>query len=271
MGQYVLAIGNPFGQDHTLTTGVISGRNRQINAPTGRKINGIIQTDAAINPGNSGGPLLDSQGRLIGVNTASLGSGVSAGVGFALPIDIVKSVVDQIIQFGAVQRATLGISYLERLPTPAEAERGGLPRIEQGVVVLEVSKDGPALAGGMQGVTQPSDPKAKAVLGDVIVAIDDNSIANAQDLSTVMEKYKPGDKVQVKVLRGPQQKPMTLKIAMGFFKGSSYTGIEADKPQQLTSNARAGAGVQFNIPLGQIAPQITPRMPSPDNPLLAAP
>ena len=176
VGQYALAIGNPFGQDHTLTAGVISGRNREITAPTGRKIKGVLQTDAAINPGNSGGPLLDSAGRVVGVNTASLGSGVSAGVGFAIPIDTVRGVVEQIIKYGAVQvrgpargpaprrgadapaacdcnrlnrtendrasaaqRAILGITYLERLPTPAEAERSGLPRIEKGVVVLEVT------------------------------------------------------------------------------------------------------------------------------------
>jgi len=224
VGQYALAIGNPFGQDHTLTTGVISGKNREITAPTGRKIKGIIQTDAAINPGNSGGPLLDSSGRLIGVNTASLGAGVSAGVGFALPVDTVKSVVEQIIQFGAVQRAILGITYLERLPSPAEAERSGLPRIERGVVVLEVPETSPALVAGLQGVQRSVDPAVKrTTVGDVIVGIDDKPINAPPDLTAALEAYKPGDRVNLRVLRGPAQEPKTLIVALGSFRGGSET------------------------------------------------
>jgi len=265
VGQYALAIGNPFGQDHTLTTGVISGKNREITAPTGRKIKGIIQTDAAINPGNSGGPLLDSSGRLIGVNTASLGAGVSAGVGFALPVDAVKSVVEQIIQFGAVQRAILGITYLERLPTPAEAERSGLPRIERGVVVLEVPETSPALVAGLQGVQRSVDPAVKrTTVGDVIVGIDEKAINAPPDLTAALEAYKPGDKVNLRVLRGPAQEPKTLIVALGSFRGSTFSGLQSDGAQ--VTPAGGGGSVPLNVPLGEIAPQITPRMP--DGPLI---
>ena len=267
VGQYALAIGNPFGQDHTLTTGVISGKNREITAPTGRKIKGILQTDAAINPGNSGGPLLDSAGRLIGINTASLGSGVSAGVGFALPVDAVRVVVDQIIQFGAVQRAILGITYLERLPTPAEAERSGLPRIERGVVVLEVPNTSPALVAGLQGVQRSVDPAVKrTTVGDVIVGIDDKKIDAPPDLTAALESYKPGDKIKLKVLRGPSQEPKTLTVALGSFRGSTFTGLQSERAQVTPAGGPEGASVQLNVPLGEIAPQITPRMP--DGPVI---
>ena len=258
VGQYALAIGNPFGQDHTLTAGVISGRNREITAPTGRKIKGVLQTDAAINPGNSGGPLLDSSGRVVGVNTASLGSGVSAGVGFAIPIDAVRGVVEQIIQYGAVQRAILGITYLERLPTPAEAERSGLPRIERGVVVLEVPASSPALAAGLQGVQRSPDPAVKkTTIGDVIVGVDDYPVNAPQDLAAALENYKPGERVKLRVLRGPAQESKTLTVALGSFRGSTFTGLESERPQA----AAAGAGVPLNVPLGEIAPRVTPRMP----------
>jgi S1-C subfamily serine protease len=264
VGQYALAIGNPFGQDHTLTTGVISGKNREITAPTGRKIKGILQTDAAINPGNSGGPLLDSKGRLIGINTASLGAGVSAGVGFALPVDAVRGVVDQIIQFGAVQRAILGITYLERLPTPAEAERSGLPRIERGVVVLEVPSTSPALAAGLQGVQRSVDPAVKrTTVGDVIVGIDDKRIDSPPDLTAALEAYKPGDKISLKVLRGPAQEAKSLTVALGSFRGSTFTGLQSERAQVSPAG---GATVPLNVPLGEIAPQITPRMP--DGPMI---
>jgi S1-C subfamily serine protease len=266
VGQYALAIGNPFGQDHTLTTGVISGKNREITAPTGRKIKGVIQTDAAINPGNSGGPLLDSSGRLIGVNTASLGAGVSAGVGFALPIETVRSSVDQIIEFGAVQRAILGITYLERLPTPAESERSGIPRIERGVVVLDVPASSPALAAGLQGVSrsQSADGKpSKTTLGDVIVGLGSYDIKAPGDLTAALENFKPGERVKLKVLRGPEQKPVTLELALGSFKGSTFTGLESERPVKADASS---TGVPLNVPLGEIAPQITPRMP--DGPVI---
>jgi len=257
VGQYSFAVGNPFGQDHTLTTGVISGKNRIITAPTGRKISGVIQTDAAINPGNSGGPLLDSRGQLIGINTASLGAGVSAGVGFAVPIALARPSIEQLIEFGQVQRAILGISYLERTPTAAEAERGGLPLVEKGIVVLEVPKGSPAEEAGMLAVQKPADPKARPVIGDVIVAINKDDIKDPLDLSTVLSKYKPNDKVDIVVKRGPDQVTKTLKIKLGAFQGAAFSKLENERGPDFSKK-----GTPINVPLNDIAPEITPKMPA---------
>ena len=260
VGQFSFAVGNPFGQDHSLSTGVISGKNRIITAPTGRKISGVLQTDAAINPGNSGGPLLDSKGRVIGINTASLGAGVSAGVGFAVPIALARPSIEQLIEFGQVQRAILGISYLERAPTAAESERGGLPKVERGIVVLEVPKGSPAEAAGMLAVqkpTDPKDPKAKPTLGDIIVAINKDEIKDPLDLSNVLSKYKPGDKVNVSVLRGPKQEAKTLKLQLGAFQGAAFTKLQNERGADFASK-----GIPINVPLGEIAPAMTPKMPA---------
>jgi S1-C subfamily serine protease len=257
VGQYSFAVGNPFGQDHTLTTGVISGKNRIITAPTGRKISGVIQTDAAINPGNSGGPLLDSRGQLIGINTASLGAGVSAGVGFAVPIALARPSIEQLIEFGQVQRAILGISYLERTPTAAEAERGGLPLVEKGIVVLEVPKGSPAEEAGMLAVQKAADPKARPVIGDVIVAINKDEIKDPLDLSTVLSKFKPNDKVDIVVKRGPEQLTKTLKVKLGAFQGAAFSKLENERGADFGKK-----GTPINVPLSDIAPEITPKMPS---------
>jgi len=257
VGQFSFAVGNPFGQDHTLTTGVISGKNRIITAPTGRKIAGVIQTDAAINPGNSGGPLLNSAGKLIGINTASLGAGVSAGVGFAVPIGLARPSIEQLIEFGQVQRAILGISYLERAPTAAESERGGLPVIKEGIVVLEVPKGSPAEAAGMIAVQKPATPQGKPTIGDVIVAMNKDTINNPQDLSTVLSKYKPGETVDVKVLRGPEQARKTLKLKLGAFQGAAFSKLENERGADF-----AAKGTSINVPLSDIAPEITPKMPA---------
>mmetsp|Transcript_40663 Transcript_40663/g.95605 ORF Transcript_40663/g.95605 Transcript_40663/m.95605 type:complete len:470 (+) Transcript_40663:87-1496(+) len=257
VGQFTYAIGNPFGQDHTLTSGVISGMNRQITSPTGRKINGVLQTDAAINPGNSGGPLLDRAGRVIGINTASLGAGVSAGVGFAIPIDAARGVVEQLIEFGQVQRAILGISYLERLPTALESEKSGIPRIEKGVVVLEVPPNSPGASAGLKAVYRPPEKGAKPVLGDVIVGIDKYDIASPADLSETLAKFKPGDLVAVRTLRGPEQEKTTLKVKLGAFKGSSFTKLENERGADFAKD-----GQTINVPLGEIAPAMDPKLPS---------
>lgn len=262
VGQIALAIGNPFGQDHTLTTGVVSGRNRQITAPTGRKINGVIQTDAAINPGNSGGPLLDSEGKIIGINTASLGSaqGVSAGVGFAIPIATASGVVDQLVKFGQVQRAVLGISYLERLPSPAEAAKSGIPRIEKGVVVLEVPAGSPCAVAGMQGAKRVGGENGnpgKTNVGDVIVGIDKFPINKPTDLGDALGNFKPGDKVHIAVLRGSDLTPTTLDVKLGAFKGSAFSKIELERPP-----VDSGDGINaMNVPLKDIAPMIDPKLP----------
>jgi S1-C subfamily serine protease len=197
VGQKVLAIGNPFGLDQTLTTGVVSALGREIQSVTGRKIQDVIQTDAAINPGNSGGPLLDSAGRLIGVNTAITSpSGASAGIGFAIPVNTVKSIVPQLIQFGKVIRPGLGVTvipdhYARRL------------RIE-GVIIGEVQKRSAADKAGLRGLQR--NWRGEATLGDVIIGINDDKIRNFDELSTALEKYKVGDVVTVHFLRDREER-----------------------------------------------------------------
>ena len=204
VGQSVLAIGNPFGLDHTLTTGVVSALGRTIPSFNNRTIEGVIQTDAAINPGNSGGPLLDSAGRLIGVNTQITSpSGASAGIGFAVPVDIVNRVVPQLIQYGAVVRPRLGIN-----PVPDHLAR----RLRlKGVIIGAVSEGSGADAAGLEGLTQTG--RGDAVLGDVIQAIENRQIADFNDLMTALENHKAGDIVTVTFLRdGKTQK---TKVTLG--------------------------------------------------------
>ncbi len=194
VGQRVYAIGNPFGLDHTLTTGVISGVQREISSgTTGRPIEGIIQTDAAINPGNSGGPLLDSSGSVIGINTAIFSpSGANAGVGFAIPIDLVKSSAEQIIQFGRVVRPIMGISFAP----DAAVEQLGVT----GVLVLNARDGGPAAKAGVHGTTR--DEYGRLVLGDIILSVDGKKVKTASDLYRALDKANIGDSLDVELLRG---------------------------------------------------------------------
>mmetsp|Transcript_15087 Transcript_15087/g.30637 ORF Transcript_15087/g.30637 Transcript_15087/m.30637 type:complete len:435 (+) Transcript_15087:135-1439(+) len=193
VGQSTFAIGNPFGLDHTLTTGVISGLGREMRSPTGRPISNVIQTDAAINPGNSGGPLLDSAGQLIGMNTSIYSpSGASSGVGFAIPVDTLKVIVDELILKGKVIRPIIGISYLES----SQARALG---IEKGVLVLDVPKDSPADKAGLMGTTRSA---LGISLGDIIVKVDNDLIENEADLFTALEGHKVGDVVKITVSRG---------------------------------------------------------------------
>jgi S1-C subfamily serine protease len=235
IGQYSYAIGNPFGQDNTFTMGIISGLNRELSSPTGRKIKGVIQTDTAINPGNSGGPLINSKGQIIGMNTASFGTGTSAGVNFAIPINIIKNTVDEIIKNGGVQKAIIGISYLERLPTPFESQQMGIPEIKKGIIVLSVP---PNSTTGLIGLKKVGDKKIE--IGDIIIGIDNYEINNSQDLFTILEKYKPYDKVLLRIIR--DGKEMIKEITLITYKTKTYTNMEVD------------------IPLGNIAPQLTPKM-----------
>jgi S1-C subfamily serine protease len=192
VGQKVFAIGNPFGLDQTLTTGIISALGREINAVTGRTISGVIQTDAAINPGNSGGPLLDSAGRLIGVNTAIYSpSGVSTGIGFAVPVDTVNRVVPQLIRHGRIIRPGLGV----RIADDATGRRFGL----QGVLIMQVEKGSAAETAGLRGTRR--DSEGRLLLGDVIVSINADPITASGDLMNVLEKYAVGTTVTVAVLR----------------------------------------------------------------------
>ena len=191
VGQTVLAIGNPFGLDHTLTTGVISALDRTIESVVQTEITGTIQVDAAINPGNSGGPLLDSAGRLIGMNTAIKSpTGASAGIGFAVPVDTINSVVPRLIR-GAppvTERALLGISAsLIRF-------RGQLI-----VMVSSVSPGSGAAAAGLRGERRVGGQR---ILGDVITAIEGTPVRHPQDIPALIEDRSPGDRVQVDVIRG---------------------------------------------------------------------
>ncbi len=203
VGQSVFAIGNPFGLDQTLTTGVISGLDREIKSPSQRTIQGVIQTDAAINPGNSGGPLLDSSGRLIGVNTAIYSpSGAYAGVGFAVPVNAVNRIVPELIRHGKVTRPGFGITlvpdhYLRR-------------RRMEGVLINQIMPGSAAEQAGMQ----PSgrDKFGRNILGDIIIAVDDQKISNQDDLFKALDGKNVGDTVQVTVLRGDQKKKLEVKL-----------------------------------------------------------
>ena len=203
VGQKTIAIGNPFGLDHTLTTGIVSALGRQMQGIGGVTIRDMIQTDAAINPGNSGGPLLDSQGRLIGMNTMIYSkSGSSAGIGFAVPVSTIARVVPQIIKSGKAEQLGLGISIdpMRRLE-----RRLGL----RGVAVLAVSAESPAARSGLRGVQQTAHGRE---LGDVIVAIGAAKVEDYDDLYNALDQHRPGDKVDVKVARGDQTETLKLEV-----------------------------------------------------------
>lgn len=204
VGQSVYAIGNPFGLDQTLTTGVVSALGREINSVAGIPIKDVIQSDAAINPGNSGGPLLNSSGQLIGVNTAIYSpSGTSAGIGFSIPVAVVNWVVPDLIRYGKVNRPVIGVELARPL------------RDVEGAIVLDVVSGSPAEAAGIRPVQ--ADKYGNIVLGDVIVAVNKDPIASNSDLYLVLEKYRAGDQVIVTVKRGDQvlDLPVRLKATAG--------------------------------------------------------
>lgn len=204
VGQNVYAIGNPFGLDQTLTTGIISALGREISADDDRTITGVIQTDAAINPGNSGGPLLDSAGRLIGVNTAIYSSsGASAGIGFAVPVDTVNRVVPQLIRYGRIMRPSLGIHPAD----DATARRLNLP----GVLIIQTEPGSAAQAAGLRGTWR--DRYGRIIFGDIIVGIGSEPVKTTNDLLNILEKYQIGDTVTVDIVRGEDRLrlPVTLQ------------------------------------------------------------
>ncbi len=204
VGQSVFAIGNPFGLDQSLTTGIISALGREIESLTRRPIQGVIQTDAAINPGNSGGPLLDSAGRCIGVNTAIYSpSGAYAGVGFAVPIDTVNRTASQLIAFGREIRPGFGIQVVD----DSVARQVG---IEEGVLVLKVNSRGAAAGAGIMPTRY--DREGNVVLGDIIVAIDGQSVKTSDDLYKILERYNVGDAVRVEILRGGRTRSLTVRL-----------------------------------------------------------
>jgi S1-C subfamily serine protease len=196
VGQRVYAIGNPFGLDQTLTTGLVSALNREIESFNQRTIRGVIQTDAAINPGNSGGPLLDSAGRLIGVNTQIASpSGASAGIGFAIPVDEVNRIVPRLIRDGSYVRPSLGVSAATR-----QVQRAlNLP---PGVALVDVGANSPAARAGLQPFRRGS--RGEILAGDVITAVNDDAVADLDDMLTVLESRQPGDTVTLTVWRAGQ-------------------------------------------------------------------
>ena len=206
VGQKVYAIGNPFGLDQTLTTGVISALNREIESVTRRPIRGMIQTDAAINPGNSGGPLLDSAGRLIGVNTAIYSpTGSYAGIGFAIPVDEVNRVVPRLIKDGKFVRPALGIQ-----PAPEAFQRAlGLAK---GVVIVGVLPDSPAHKAGIRPFMRAAD--GSLVRGDVIVALGSKEVATLDDLQTELEQRQAGETVTITVARGDKRENLQVRLGV---------------------------------------------------------
>jgi S1-C subfamily serine protease len=203
VGQKVFAIGNPFGLDQTITSGIISALNREINAITGRVIDGVIQTDAAINPGNSGGPLLDSAGRLIGVNTAIYSpSGAYAGIGFAVAVDIVNGIVPQIIRHGKIIRPGIGATLADE----RVVKRLGI----QGVLILNVEQGGPAEKAGLQQTTQY---RGEIILGDIILAVAGVQISSYEELLTELERFEVGAEVSFTILRNGKTQEVLLRLA----------------------------------------------------------
>jgi len=203
VGQKVLAIGNPFGLDHTLTTGVVSALGRTIRSMSNRTIEGVIQTDAAINPGNSGGPLLDGIGRLIGVNTQIVSpSGAFAGIGFAVPVDTVNRIVPELIKYGKLIRPGLGVS----LVPDAMAKRWGI----KGLIIGKVTRGGPAERAGLKGARETR--MGRVELGDIILAVAGQPVDTVDDLMDVMEDHKVGEKVTVEILRGKKREQVTVTL-----------------------------------------------------------
>jgi len=207
VGQKVLAIGNPFGLDRTLTTGVISGLQRPIRAQNGRQIEGAIQTDASINPGNSGGPLLDSHGRMIGINSQiESPSGASAGVGFAIPVNIAKRIVPELVRNGSIQRPKLGIQ-------PRDVESLGnqvqLP-VSYGVIIWNAVPGGAAANAGLRGLVQTEDGEVE--LGDIIIGIDGEKISNNDDLYRALNKHQIGDTVNVEIMRKSRRLTVPVRL-----------------------------------------------------------
>ena len=208
VGQKILALGNPFGLERTLTSGIISSLERSLKAKNGRMIRGIIQTDAAINPGNSGGPLLNSRGQVIGLNTAIVSQvGQSAGISFAVPINSIVRILDQLIVNGRVIRADLGIT---RVYSTGD-----------GLLVLDLAEGGPAEQAGIQPIRVRVEQIAPGVIrrsidhesADLIVAVERKRVHTVEELLTEVEKHRPGDTVRITVIRAGN--PMDIKVTLG--------------------------------------------------------
>jgi S1-C subfamily serine protease len=223
VGEPVVAIGNPFGLDRTVTSGIVSALQRQIQAPNGFSISHVIQTDAAINPGNSGGPLIDSAGRVIGINSQiqTGGSNGNVGIGFAVPINTAREVVEQLEEHGKVEHAYLGIEGSSISPELARALQ--LP-VKEGVLVNSVVKGGPADSAGVEGGTTSATIEGAEVRlgGDIITEIDGREIAGMDDLINAVNGAKPGETLGLTLVRGGETKKVT--VTLGVRPGSIEAG-----------------------------------------------
>ncbi len=201
VGQKVFAIGNPFGLDHTLTSGIVSALGREIKSVSGQTIRNVIQTDAAINPGNSGGPLLDSAGRLIGINTAIYSqSGESAGIGFAVPVEVVNRVVPDLIKYGKAIRPGLGVTIANDTINS---------RLSEGLLIINVQPGGPADQAGLLGITRVY---GEIVVGDIITAINGVRVASFNDLLHELDNYTIGQEVEVGIIRNGEAKQVKIRL-----------------------------------------------------------
>jgi S1-C subfamily serine protease len=216
VGQRAIVIGNPFGQfGRTLTTGVVSALERTLQGSDGRQISSVIQTDAAINRGNSGGPLLDSSGRVIGINTAIFSpSGVNAGVGFAVPVDTLKRILPDLLKLGRYRHPWLGIRYAYRI-TPALAKELDLP-VHSGLLLVEVFQNSPLAEQGVQGAQQELILGNQRVYsgGDILTAINGQPVSSFEELDTLLEsRYHVGDSVTLTLWRNNQETSITVELA----------------------------------------------------------
>ncbi|MCW2958276.1 MAG: hypothetical protein JWP18_1079 [Solirubrobacterales bacterium] len=213
VGDPVIAIGNPFGLDRTLTTGVVSALQRRITAPDGTGISNVIQTDAAINPGNSGGPLIDAAGRVIGINSQieTRGGGGNVGIGFAVPIDTAKQILPQLKSDGKVRRAYLGVSSLTIDGSLAPLH---LPT-KTGVLVQTVLADSPAAKGGIRAGAYSTELDGNDIVlgGDIIQTVEGKAVRTSDDLASLVSAHKPGDEVEVGLLRGNKKLKVKTRLA----------------------------------------------------------
>lgn len=215
VGQRAIAIGNPFGQfGRTLTTGVVSALGRSLQGGDGREIRGLIQTDAAINRGNSGGPLLDSAGRVVGMNTAIFSpTGTSAGVGFAVPVDTIRRVMPDLFQYGRYRHPTLGVHSAHRI-SPALADALNLP-VAQGLLLVQLQANGPLVQAGVRGAQREVilGNRRYFIGGDILIAVDDVPVTTLDNLQAHLEDhYRVGDDVTVTVLRQGQRHDLHLRL-----------------------------------------------------------
>jgi S1-C subfamily serine protease len=214
VGQKVLAIGNPYRLDRTLTTGIISSLGRSITTDKGTKIEGVIQTDAAINPGNSGGPLLNSNGEVIGINSAIVGTanGGNVGIGFAIPVETVHRIAEDLIKYGYVRRPYLGVEAIQLSDIPGDAARLGIE--PKGLLVYSVAPGSPAALAGLRPAQVGIYRGGRQALagGDIILSFDNKEVNYSADLGIAIDKHKAGDRVSITVLRNNQKVQVAVTL-----------------------------------------------------------